>query len=135
LSGFEDFNGDMDFKVAGSKEGITAIQLDVKIEGLTLPMVRETLELAYQGYCTVIDQCAAIIAEPRAELSPYAPRLTMIQIPVDSIGAVIGPSGKNIKKITAETGTDIDIDDEGRVFISGEDPAGVERAVNIIRAM
>jgi polyribonucleotide nucleotidyltransferase len=135
LSGFEDFNGDMDFKVAGSKDGITAIQLDVKIEGLTLQMVRETLELAYKGYCTVIDQMTEAISEPRKELSPFAPRLTMIQIPVDSIGAVIGPSGKNIKKITAETGTDIDIDDEGRVFISGADPLGVDRAVSIIRAM
>jgi polyribonucleotide nucleotidyltransferase len=135
LSGFEDFNGDMDFKVAGSKEGITAIQLDVKIEGLTLPMVRETLELAYGGYCTVIDQLLEALPAPRTELSQYAPQLTMIQIPVDSIGTVIGPSGKNIKKITAETGTEIDIDDEGRVFISGADPEGVQRAVGIIRAM
>jgi polyribonucleotide nucleotidyltransferase len=135
LSGFEDFNGDMDFKVAGSTVGITAIQLDVKIEGLTLQMVRETLELAFNGYCTVIKQLEEALPAPRQELSPYAPRLTMIQIPVDSIGAVIGPSGKNIKKITAETGTEIDIDDEGRVFISGADPQGVERAVSIIRAM
>ncbi|MBN2082867.1 polyribonucleotide nucleotidyltransferase [bacterium] len=135
LCGFEDFNGDMDFKVTGTRDGVTAIQLDVKIEGLTVAMVAETLKLAYEGYCTVIDQMSEIIAEPREEISPYAPMLEMLQIDVDQIGLVIGPSGKHIKKICADTGAEVDIDEDGRVFVSGTDHDGVMRALNIIRAM
>jgi polyribonucleotide nucleotidyltransferase len=135
LSGFEDFNGDMDFKVTGSREGITAIQLDVKIEGLTMPMVKEILELAYKGYVDVIEQMESIIPAPRKTISEYAPMLEMLQIEVDQIGLVIGPSGKNIKKIVSETGAEVDIDDEGRVFVTGKDHEGVERAISIIRAM
>jgi len=135
LLGFEDFNGDMDFKVAGSRMGITAIQLDVKIEGLTMQMIKETLALAKTGRYTVIDQMEKVIAEPRASLSPYAPLLEIIQIQVDQIGMVIGPSGKNIKKIIAETECQIDIDDDGRVFISGANEENIGRAKAIIRAM
>ncbi|MCB1188658.1 polyribonucleotide nucleotidyltransferase [bacterium] len=135
LSGFEDFNGDMDFKVTGSREGITAIQLDVKIEGLTMAMVKETLELAYKGYVTVIEQMEEVIPAPRETISQYAPMLEMLQIEVDQIGLVIGPSGKNIKKIVSETGAEVDIDDEGRVFVTGTDHEGVQRALSIIRAM
>jgi polyribonucleotide nucleotidyltransferase len=135
LMGFEDFNGDMDFKVAGSSEGITAIQLDVKIEGLTLQMIKETLEKAKRGRMTVLEQMNSIISEPRSSLSPYAPLLDTIMIPVDTIGMVIGPSGKNIKKIVAETGCQIDIDDDGRVFISGTDPDGMAKAKSIIRGI
>jgi len=135
LSGFEDFNGDMDFKVTGTENGITAIQLDVKIEGLTVAMIGESLKLARQGYLTVIEQMKQVIAEPRAEISQYAPLLEMLQIDVEQIGMVIGPSGKNVKKIIAETGAEIDIDDEGRVFVSGTDHDGVQRALQIIRAM
>ena len=135
LSGFEDFNGDMDFKVTGTEIGVTAIQLDVKIEGLTVAMVAETLALARTGYLSVIEQMQQVIAEPRSEISPYAPLLEMMQIDVEQIGMVIGPSGKNVKKIIAETGAEIDIDDEGRVFVSGTDHDGVKRALQIIRAM
>ncbi len=135
LSGFEDFNGDMDFKVTGTREGITAIQLDVKIEGLTVAMAKETLELAYKGYVDVIEQMEAVISEPRKTISQYAPMLEMLQIDVDQIGLVIGPSGKNIKKIVSETGAEVDIDDEGRVFVTGTDHEGVQRALSIIRAM
>ena len=135
LTGFEDHNGDMDFKVTGTSEGITAIQLDVKIEGLSMQMVRETLELAYSGIQRVIAEMNEVIAEPRASISPYAPLLEMIQIGVDQIGTVIGPAGKNIKKICAETGAEIEIDDDGRVFISGTDHTGVKKAISIIRAM
>ena len=135
LNGFEDFNGDMDFKVTGTTEGITAIQLDVKIEGLTVEMVEETLKKAYRGYNTVIEQMAEVIAEPRETISEYAPRLEMLKIDVDQIGLVIGPSGKHIKKICADTGAEVDIDDDGQVFISGVDHAGVLQAMAIIRAM
>jgi polyribonucleotide nucleotidyltransferase len=135
LSGFEDFNGDMDFKVTGTTEGITAIQLDVKIEGLTMEMVEQTMKMAYEGYCHVIEQMAEVIAEPREKISEYAPLLEMIQIDVDQIGLVIGPSGRHIKKITGDTGADVDIDEEGRVYISGTDHDGVYQAMAIIRAM
>jgi polyribonucleotide nucleotidyltransferase len=135
LNGLEDHNGDMDFKVTGTTEGITAIQLDVKIEGLTLQMIRETLALAKTGRLKVIEQMAQIIAEPRGEISQFAPMLETINIPVDAIGLVIGPSGKNIKRIVAETGCDIDIDEDGRVYISGLDREGIARAKGIIKGM
>ncbi len=135
LMGFEDFNGDMDFKVTGSEEGVTAIQLDVKIEGLTMEMVEKTLHLAERGYKFVLGEMFKIIAEPRAEISELAPRLEMLQIEVDQIGMVIGPSGKNIKKICADTETEIDIDDEGKVYVAGTNHEGVKRAIDIIRAM
>jgi polyribonucleotide nucleotidyltransferase len=135
LSGFEDFNGDMDFKVTGTTEGVTAIQLDVKIEGLTMEMVEQTMKMAYEGYCHVIEQMAEVIAEPREKISEYAPLLEMLQIDVDQIGLVIGPSGRHIKKITGDTGAEVDIDEEGRVYVSGTDHDGVYQAMEIIRAM
>ncbi|MCH7471582.1 polyribonucleotide nucleotidyltransferase [bacterium] len=135
LSGFEDFNGDMDFKVAGTSEGVTAIQLDVKIEGLTLDMVEEALKMAEQGYLKVIEQMKDIIAEPREGISEFAPRLEILQIDVDQIGLIIGPAGKNIKKICADTGAEVDIDEEGKVFVYGTDHAGVDKALSIIKAM
>ena len=98
LSGFEDFNGDMDFKVTGTSEGITAIQLDVKFEGLTMQMIKETLELAEHGYLEIIENMKLTIAEP-AGISQYAPLLECVQINIDQIGTLIGPSGKTIKKI------------------------------------
>ena len=135
LMGFEDFNGDMDFKVTGSEDGVTAIQLDVKIEGLTMEMVEKTMELAERGYKFVLGKMQEIIPEARAEISELAPRLEMLQIDVDQIGMVIGPSGKNIKKICADTETEIDIDDEGKVYVAGTNHEGVKRAIDIIRAM
>ncbi len=135
LSGFEDFNGDMDFKVAGTELGITAIQLDVKIEGLTLEIIEKTLERARVGRMFILQQMKDIIAGPREELSEYAPMLMMLKINPDQIGMVIGPSGKNIKKLEAETGADVEIDDDGTVYFSGVDHDGVKRAYEIVRAM
>ena len=135
LCGFEDFNGDMDFKVAGTEKGVTAIQLDVKIEGLTLAMTEEALNLARDGYLHVIEQMKQVIPAPREEISPYAPLLEMLQIDVDQIGLVIGPAGKNIKKICAETNAEIDIDEDGKVYVSGTDHEGVKQAVQIVRDM
>jgi polyribonucleotide nucleotidyltransferase len=135
LSGFEDFNGDMDFKVAGTVDGVTAIQLDVKIEGLTLTMIEESLRLAQAGYLRIIEQMREIIAEPRPQISPYAPLLELMQIEVEQIGMIIGPSGKMIKKICADTGAEIDIDEDGKVYISGPEQEGVRKAAAIIRAM
>jgi polyribonucleotide nucleotidyltransferase len=135
LSGFEDFNGDMDFKVAGSEQGITAIQLDVKIEGLTLKMIEETLERARVGRKYILEQMREIIAAPREALSEYAPTLMILKIDPEQIGMVIGPSGKNIKKLEAESGADVEIDEDGTVYFSGVDRAGVERAHAAVRAM
>jgi polyribonucleotide nucleotidyltransferase len=135
LSGFEDFNGDMDFKVTGTKEGVTAIQLDVKIEGLTLQMIEETMELAREGYLTVIEQMNQVITEPREAISQWAPKLQMMQIEVDQIGLVIGPAGKNIKKICADTGAEVDIDEDGKVYVSALEQESVDKAINIIKAM
>jgi polyribonucleotide nucleotidyltransferase len=137
LSGFEDFNGDMDFKVAGTDRGITAIQLDVKIEGLTLEMIKATLEEARQGRLHILGEMRKVIDRPKSaeELSPYIPVLDVIRIDVDKIGAVIGPSGKTIKKLCADYEAQIDISEDGLVFVLGKDRAKVKAAVDTIRAM
>ena len=133
ISGFEDHYGDMDFKVAGTSNGVTAIQLDVKIEGLTPEMIRGALDSARAARQFILDQLAEVIAKPREQLSEFAPLLTTIKINPEKIGLVIGPSGKNIKKIIADTETTIDIDDDGTVYIAGLKKEGVDRAVKIIR--
>jgi polyribonucleotide nucleotidyltransferase len=135
LSGFEDFNGDMDFKIAGSELGITAIQLDVKIEGLPMKLIEQVLERAKVGRLLILEQMKEIIAAPREALSPYAPTLMMLKIDPEQIGMVIGPSGKNIKKIEAESGADVEIDDDGTVYFSGVDREGVQRAHDAVRSM
>jgi len=135
ISGFEDFNGDMDFKVAGTSEGLTAIQMDVKIEGLTVPMIREALERARVGRMHILEQMQRVIALPRQELSPYAPTLMTLRIDPDQIGMVIGPAGKTIKRMELETGASIDIDEDGTVFVAGVDREGVRRAYETIRSM
>jgi polyribonucleotide nucleotidyltransferase len=114
---------------------VTAIQLDVKIEGLTMQMVEETMKKAETGYLAVIEGMKEVIAEPAAQISQFAPLLEMIQIDVDQIGTVIGPSGKTIKKICADTGAEVDIDEDGKVYVSGVDHEGVYKAKSIIRAM
>jgi polyribonucleotide nucleotidyltransferase len=135
LSGFEDFNGDMDFKIAGSELGITAIQLDVKIEGLPMKLIEEVLHRAKGGRLHIIEQMREIIAAPREALSQYAPTLMILKIDPEQIGMVIGPSGKNIKKIEAESGADVEIDDDGTVYFSGVDREGVQKAHDAVRSM
>ncbi len=137
LSGFEDFNGDMDFKVAGTDNGITAIQLDVKIEGLTLDMVKDTLEEARQGRLHILGLMRQVISEPKKddELCPYIPILEIVTINTEKIGAVIGPSGKMVKKISADFEVQVDIDEEGHVFILGQDRSLVREAVGFIKAL
>ena len=129
INGGEDHYGDMDFKVAGTDAGITAIQLDVKVEGLTLDIVKETLSRAKIARKHILEQMLSVIASPRPDLSPFAPRISTTQIPVEKIGELIGPGGKNIKKLMAETSTSIDTRDDGMVFISGSDSDGVNRAL------
>ena len=133
IQGLEDFFGDMDFKVTGTKEGITAIQMDIKIHGLTRPIVEEAIKRAREARLFIMDGVMKdAIAEPRKELSPYAPKIITLQIEPEKIGDVIGKQGKTITAIIDETGAKIDIDDNGMVSISGIDLAALERAKEII---
>lgn len=132
IQGMEDALGDMDFKVAGTTEGITALQMDIKISGVTPEILRRALEQARAGRLYILDKMLAVLAEPRADLSPYAPRMLTLTIPVDKIKDVIGPGGKVINKIIAETGVKIDIEDDGRIFIAAVDTAAGEKARRMI---
>lgn len=135
IQGIEDFLGDMDFKVAGTSKGITAIQMDIKIKGISMEIMTKALEKADQGRAFILKKMQESIASPRKELSQFAPRVITLSVPVDKIGMVIGPGGKNIKKIIEETGAQIDIEDDGRVFITGADVKGAEKAKSIIEGM
>jgi len=135
IIGLEDFNGDMDFKVAGTRKGITAIQLDVKTLDLTDELVKETLDRAKQARNFILDKMLSILPKSRGEISKFAPKIEMIMIPVEKIGMVIGPSGKNIKQIIATTGATVDIDDDGKVSIASPDQAAVEKAKDWIIGM
>jgi len=135
IMGLEDHLGDMDFKVTGTVDGITAMQLDIKIEGITREIIEITMEKAKKGRLYLLDLMAKTIAEPRNDLSPTAPRIEMIMIPNDKIGEVIGPGGKQIKKIIEETGVQIDIDDTGKVLIASSNKESQDKAINMIRGI
>ena len=128
IQGPEDHWGDMDFKVAGTKKGITAMQLDVKIDGIDPELSLEVLEQAYEARMQIMDVMLATILEPRKELSPYAPRIITIKIDPEKIGDVIGTGGKIINEIIDETGVNIDIEDDGSIFITAEDPDRAAKA-------
>ncbi|OGY09493.1 MAG: polyribonucleotide nucleotidyltransferase [Candidatus Blackburnbacteria bacterium RIFCSPHIGHO2_01_FULL_43_15b] len=128
IMGIEDGNGDMDFKVTGSKEGVTAIQLDVKTSALTLPILERALKQAREGRIQILEVMTAAIDQPRGSISQYAPKVVLVRIPVEKIGEVIGPGGRVIKKIMVETGTQLDVEDDGSVTITGVDPEGVAHA-------
>jgi polyribonucleotide nucleotidyltransferase len=131
IQGIEDHLGDMDFKVAGTRQGITAIQVDIKIKGLSFDLIKQALEQAKEGRFFILDKMEALIAAPRAELSPYAPRVISFKIDPEKIGMVIGPGGKMIRKITEETGVQIDIEDDGTVLITTPDA----EAAKVAKAM
>lgn len=136
IQGLEDFFGDMDFKVAGTHEGITAIQMDMKIKGLTFKMIEQALEQTKRARDFILDEVMLkCIAEPRKNLSKFAPKIVTLTIDVDKIGELVGPRGKNIKKIIEETGCSIDTEDDGRVFIKGEDDEKMQLAVERVRAI
>ena len=136
IQGLEDFFGDMDFKVAGTKKGITAIQMDIKIHGLTRPIVEEAIRRTHEARVYIMDEIMAkAIAEPREELSAYAPKIVSINIDPAKIGDVVGKQGKTINKIIEDTGVSIDIDDDGRVSVCGTDSENIERAVDIIESI
>jgi polyribonucleotide nucleotidyltransferase len=132
IQGVEDFLGDMDFKVAGTEEGITAIQMDIKIKGISSDILKKALERADQGYRHILGIMNETIAEARPELSPTAPRMIKLQIAIDKIRDVIGPGGRMINKIIAETGVGIDIEPDGRVFIAAVDPENGKKALEMI---
>jgi polyribonucleotide nucleotidyltransferase len=132
ITGGEDHHGDMDFKVAGTTTGITAIQLDVKVPGLTLAICKETLGRAKTARMQILETMLKVLPAPKAELSKYAPKISTTQIPTEKIGELIGPGGKNIKKLMADTETVIDVRDDGAVFISGINDAGVKQALSYI---
>ena len=133
IQGMEDALGDMDFKVAGSREGITALQMDMKIQGLKWDLVERALEQARQGRLHILDKMAESLSAPRADMSPFAPRIDTIQINPDKIRDIIGPGGKMIRKIVEETGCQIDVEDDGRVFIASANGPAREQALAMIR--
>jgi len=135
ILGLEDFSGDMDFKVAGTDTGITAIQLDVKVLGLTLQQISETLEEAKKARLFILEKMLSILEKPRAQVSQYAPKIEQIHIPVERIGEVIGPGGKVIRNIIAQTGATVDVEDDGSVTISGTSEDSVKKAVDWVKGL
>lgn len=135
IMGIEDFNGDMDFKVAGTSKGITAIQLDVKTLNLTPAILEKALEQAKTGRAEMLKSVTDAIDKPRAEVSQYAPKIKMVKVPVDKIGELIGPGGKAIKALMADTGTQINVEDDGSVAVSGVDADGIAKALEYIEGL
>ena len=135
IQGVEDFLGDMDFKVAGTAEGITALQMDIKVKGITYAIMEEALQQAKEARFTVLDTIKATMDQPREDLSPYAPRMLRLNIPVDKIGAVIGPGGKTIRSIIEETKTTINVENDGTVIIGSVSGEAARIAVERIEAL
>lgn len=138
IAGIEDHVGDMDFKVAGTRDGITALQMDIKVSGISFEILEKALAQAKVARLEIMEVMLKAIPEPRKELSKYAPKITQFEIPTNMIGEVIGPGGKNIKLIMSETGAQVDIDDStgvGKVTVSGIDPVGMDKAVTWIQGM
>jgi polyribonucleotide nucleotidyltransferase len=136
IQGLEDFFGDMDFKVTGTKDGITAIQMDIKIHGLTKPIVETAIAQCREARLFIMDECMSkAIAEPRKEVSKYAPKIVSIQIDPEKIGDVVGQRGKTINEIIARTGVKIDITDDGKVSVCGEDADAIQKAVDMVKTI
>jgi polyribonucleotide nucleotidyltransferase len=133
IAGAEDHYGDMDFKVAGTKDGITALQMDIKVGGITAQIMREALAQAQRGRLFILDKMDEILATPRTKVSAYAPRIYTLQIPVDKIRDVIGPGGKMIRSIIERTGVKIDVEDTGKVNVASNDESSANQALQIIR--
>src|SRR5215212_8175580 len=135
IQGAEDHLGDMDFKVAGTAQGITALQMDIKISGLSAQMMKEALEQAHTARMFIMEKMLAVLPEARAELKEHAPRIITVKIPVDKIGALIGPGGKNIRALQEETGTKIDIEEDGTVYIASTDGVGAKIAQERVESL
>jgi polyribonucleotide nucleotidyltransferase len=135
IQGMEDHLGDMDFKVAGTAKGITAIQMDLKVPGISHEVLAEALARAREARLFILDKMLSLIDKPRPSISPYAPKVSMIKIEPEKIGLVIGPGGRTIRHIIDETKTKIDIEDDGTVYVAGVDGAGVEKAIQMIKSL
>jgi polyribonucleotide nucleotidyltransferase len=135
IEGIEDFDGDMDFKIAGTRDGITAIQMDTKLKGISLEMVEKTLQQAKEGRFFILDKMNEAISVSRPDVSRYAPRMTKIKIDPAKIGAVIGTGGKTIRSIIEETKTTIDVNDDGTVVIGSPDMEATQKAISIIEGL
>jgi polyribonucleotide nucleotidyltransferase len=126
----------MDYKIAGSDKGITAIQLDLKVKGVPLKILAEGIDQAKEARNQILNNMTSVIAKPRTELSQFAPRIVKTQVPVEKIGEIIGPGGKTIKKIIEQTGVaSVDIDDEGTVLISAIDPVSAQKALDYVNGL
>ncbi|MCP6719169.1 MAG: polyribonucleotide nucleotidyltransferase [Patescibacteria group bacterium] len=135
IQGPEDHHGEMDFKVAGTKKGITVIQMDIKIDGISERILKESLEEAKRARLQILEKISETLKEPRPNLSPFAPRILTVQINPDKIRKVIGPGGKTINEITEETGASIDIEDTGRIFITAEKEEGAKKAMDWVKSL
>jgi polyribonucleotide nucleotidyltransferase len=135
IQGIEDHLGDMDFKVAGTGVGITALQMDIKIKGITPQIMSEALAQAREARGVLLDKMAEVMPAPRAEMSPYAPRMTILHVDPAKIGAIIGPGGKMVRKIQEETGVKIDIEDDGTVYIASSDGPAADRAREMVEGL
>ena len=131
----EDFAGDMDFKVTGTKQGITALQMDMKVHGLPIDILEKAINQSHEGRMFILDHMLSVLPTPRPELSPYAPRIEKLMVNSDKIGAIIGKGGEMINKITSETGAEVDIEDSGLITISGTDPDKIQRAIDWINGL
>lgn len=132
ILGNEDHLGDMDFKVAGTTDGITAFQMDIKIRGISLGIMRKALEQAKAGRMHILGKMTDAISTPRADLSSFAPRLTTLKIPIDMIGALIGPGGKNIRQIVKDSGAEVNIEDDGTVIVAATSKESADKAIRAI---
>ncbi|NUP88688.1 MAG: polyribonucleotide nucleotidyltransferase [Candidatus Sumerlaeia bacterium] len=135
ILGLEDHLGDMDFKVTGTAEGITALQMDIKIEGITTELMAKALEQARAGRLHIMERMSEIIDKPRAELSPNAPRILTVRIPVSKIASVIGPQGKVVKGIVEQTGAKVDIEDDGTIYIASSNAGAAQQALEMIQGI
>ena len=135
IAGAEDHYGDMDFKVAGTSDGITALQMDIKVSGITTEIMQEALAQARKGRLHILEKMGATIASPRESISTHAPRIITIQIPVGKIRDVIGPGGKTIRGIVAQTGVKVDVEDDGRVNVASTDETSAQKAISIIEEL
>src|SRR6202162_4218613 len=133
IAGAEDHYGDMDFKVAGTAKGITALQMDIKVPNVTTAIMKEALEQARRGRLFILDKMNAALASPKSEMSEFAPRIYTLKIPVDKIRDVIGPGGKVIRGIIEQTGVKIDVEDDGTIHVASNDPEAAKKALQIIR--
>jgi len=133
IEGFEDANGDMDFKITGTTEGITALQLDIKLKGMDLEILSEAMNKARQARLEILDKMAQAISTSRLELSPYAPKMSKLTIDSSKIGLIIGPGGKTIRAITDETGSSIDVKNDGSIIIGSPNGESAQKAIKMIK--